>query len=72
LAIPKARRQVGNESGGTGYANLEVQDWVTAKENYRWSLLKVNNRTEDDFERGIAWSRALGLTGTNFDAAPGR
>jgi len=61
-------KQVGNESGGTGYANLEVQDWGDANENYRWFLLKVNNRTEDDFARGIAWSKALGITGTNFDA----
>src|SRR5688572_15897572 len=64
---PESPKQVGNESGGTGYANLEVQNWGDSKENYRWFLLKVNNRTEDDFERGIAWSKALGLTGTNFD-----
>jgi hypothetical protein len=65
---PESPKQVGNESGGTGYVNLEMQDWGDNKENYRWFLLKVNNRTEDDFERGLAWSKTLGLTGTNFDA----
>jgi hypothetical protein len=65
---PESPKQVGNESGGTGYANLEVRDWGADPESYRWFLLKVNNRTEDDFAGGIAWCRALGLTGTNFDA----
>src|SRR5690606_13453183 len=65
---PESPKQVGNQSGGTGYANLEVRDWGDSRENYRWFLLKVNNRTEDRFARAIEWAKTLGLTGTNFDA----
>ena len=62
---PESPKNVG---GGNGYANLEVQDYGDAPDSYRWFLLKANNRTEDDFTRGIAWSKALALTGASFDA----
>lgn len=64
---PESPKQVGNESGGTGYANLEVQNYGDNPENYRWFLLPVNNRTADDFTQGIAVCKALSLTGAPLD-----
>ena len=38
---PESPKQVGTESGGTGYANLEVQDYGDSKESYRWVFLQA-------------------------------
>jgi hypothetical protein len=65
---PESPKQV----GPNGYVNLEVQNYGDVPENYRWFLLKVNNRTEDDFAGGIDWCKTLGLTGTNFLAQAAR
>ena len=65
---PESPKQVGNESGGTGYANLEVRNYGDDEESYRWFLLLVNNRAADDFAQAIAWCKTLSLTGTNLDA----
>jgi hypothetical protein len=66
---PESPKQVGNESGGTGYANLAVQDYGNDKESYRWFLLSVNNRTTDDYTQGITHCKTFSLAaGTNFDA----
>jgi hypothetical protein len=64
---PENPKQVGNESGGTGYANLEVQNYGNDPEAYRWFLLKVNNREQDDFSRGIAFAQLFSLSGTSFE-----
>jgi len=61
---PLSPKQVGNESGGTGYANLELQNYGESAENYRWFFLLVNNRTADDFSGAIAVSKMFGLNGT--------
>jgi hypothetical protein len=55
----------------TAYANLEVQDYGSLPESYRWFLLKVNNRTEDDYARIMEWARVMGLPPASFqNAAP--
>jgi hypothetical protein len=64
---PESPKLVGNESGGTGYANLEMRDYGNNKESYRWFLLQVNNRTADDSSKAIAVSKALALTGPSLD-----
>ena len=66
---PEAPKAVGNESGGTGYANLEVQDYGASQENYRWMFLPVNNRTADDFMAVTNFARTFSLTGTNLEAS---
>jgi hypothetical protein len=65
---PESPKQVGNESGGTGYDNLEVTDYGNNPEAYRWFLLLVNNREADDYSRGIAWCKSLGASSTSFEA----
>jgi len=65
---PESPKQVGTESGGTGYANLEVQNYGDAKESYRWFLLQANNGTVDDYSQGMALCKTFSLTGTNLDA----
>jgi hypothetical protein len=65
---PESPKRVGNESGGTGFANLEVQDYGDNKESYRWMFLLVNNRSSDDYTQAIKFAKTFSLTGTNFDA----
>src|SRR5262249_31888570 len=65
---PESPKPVGNENGGTGYANLEVQNYGDNPESYRWFLLKVNNRAADDFTQGIALCKTFSLTGATLDA----
>ena len=66
---PEAPKAVGNESGGTGYANLELQDYGANQENYRWLFLPVNNRTQDDFTAVTNFARTFSLAGTNLEAS---
>ncbi|HXJ55470.1 MAG TPA: lamin tail domain-containing protein [Verrucomicrobiae bacterium] len=65
---PENPKNVGNESTGTGYANLEVANYGNNPEAYRWFLLKVNDREQDDFSRGIAFCQLFSLAGTAFEA----
>jgi hypothetical protein len=60
---PESPKAVGNESGGTGYANLEVQNWGDSKESYRWFFLQNNRRTADEYSQIIAVAKTLSLTG---------
>ncbi len=69
---PEAPKAVGNESGGTGYANLEVQDYGANPENYRWLFLAVNNRTADDFTVVTNFARTFSQTGASFEASARR
>jgi hypothetical protein len=59
---PESPKQVGNEGGGTGYINLEVQNYGDNKESYRWMFLQNNRRTADDYARIIALGKIFGLT----------
>jgi hypothetical protein len=61
---PESPKQVGNESGGTGYANLEVQSYGDNQESYRWFFLQNNRRTADDYTRAIALAKTFSLSGT--------
>jgi hypothetical protein len=61
---PESPKAVGNESGGTGYANLEMQNYGDNKESYRWFLLQNNRRTPDDYTEAIVTAKTLSLTGT--------
>lgn len=61
---PESPKQVGNESGGTGYANLEVQNYGDNKESYRWFLLQNNRRTADEYSEAVASAKTFSLTGT--------
>jgi len=60
---PESPKAVGNESGGTGYANLEVQNYGDNKESYRWFLLQNNRRTADEYSQVIALAKTLSLSG---------
>jgi hypothetical protein len=60
---PESPKAVGNESGGTGYANLEVQNYGDNKESYRWMFLQNNRRTPDDYSQIIAVAKTLSLSG---------
>jgi hypothetical protein len=64
---PESVKQPGNEGGGTGYANLEVQDYGDAKENYRWVFLQANRRTADNYSPVISVAKTFSLTGPAFD-----
>lgn len=64
---PEGLKQVGNESGGTGFANLEVMDYGDDKESYRWFTLASNHRDEDDFTGVMNWCKTLSLVSTNLD-----
>lgn len=53
---------------GNGFINLDIKDYGTDKETYRWWLLHANNRTTDDYSHIIPMCQAFSLTGTNLDA----
>ena len=63
---PESPKAVGNEGGGTGYANLEVQNYGDNKESYRWMFLQNNRRTHDDYSGVIAVAKTLSLTGVTL------
>jgi len=69
---PEGTKQVGNDTGGTGYANLEVQDYGDVPESYRWFWLHVNNREADDYTQAIALCETFSLNGASFDAQASR
>jgi hypothetical protein len=52
---------------GSGYVNVDLADYGTDPETYRWTLLQSNNRTGNDYTRIIAMSQTFSLTGTNLD-----
>jgi hypothetical protein len=64
---PESPKQVGNEGGGTGYINLEVQNYGDNKESYRWMFLQNNRRTADDYARLIAMAKVFSQTGLAFE-----
>ena len=63
---PESPKLPGNESGGTGYANLEVQDWGNNQEAYRWTALQLMNRDEDDYSGLIALEKLFSQNGATF------
>jgi hypothetical protein len=65
---PESHKQVGNESGGTAYHNLEVQNYGDNKENYRWMFLQSSRRSADDYTEMINVAKTFSLSGANFDA----
>jgi len=64
---PESPKAVGNEIGGTGYANLEVQNYGDNKESYRWMFLQNNRRTADDYSGAIAAAKTLSLSGITLN-----
>jgi hypothetical protein len=63
---PESPKAVGNESGGTSYANLEVQNYGDNNESYRWMFLQNNRRTADDYSGVIAVAKTLSLSGVTL------
>lgn len=63
---PESPKLPGNEGGGTGYANLEVQNWGDNKEAYRWTALELMNRDEDDYAGVIALEKLFSQSGATF------
>ncbi|MDB6110509.1 MAG: spore coat protein CotH, partial [Pedosphaera sp.] len=53
---------------GAGLVNVDLADYGTNTETYRWSLLQSNNRSGEDYSRIIAMSQTFSLTGTTLDA----
>jgi hypothetical protein len=64
---PENPKQVGNEAGGTGYANLEMQNYGDDRESYRWFLLQVNRRTADDYARAMTAAQTFSLPSPAFE-----
>ena len=65
---PESPKRPGNEGGGTGYLNLEVQDYGGDKEAYRWMMLQTKSRDRDEYSRVIALSKLFSKTGAAFAA----
>ncbi|MDB6035055.1 MAG: spore coat protein CotH, partial [Verrucomicrobiales bacterium] len=65
---PESVKLPGNESGGTGYVNLEVQNYGDSKESYRWVFLQANQRTADNYDAAIGLGKTFSLTGAALDA----
>ena len=63
---PESPKLPGNEGSGTGYTNLELQNWGNDKEAYRWNALQVMHRDEDDFTGLIALEKLFSQTGAAF------
>jgi hypothetical protein len=64
---PESHKQVGNDSGGTAYHNLEVQNYGDNKESYRWMFLQVTRRSADDYAEMINVAKTFSLSGATFD-----
>ena len=45
---PTSQKLPGNESGGTGYLNIDLGNYGNDKEAYRWFLLQTMRRGADD------------------------
>lgn len=58
--------------GGSGYVNLDIQNYGDNKENYRWIFLISNNRERDDYSEIIQLGKAFSLSGAALDAASQR
>ncbi len=65
---PESPKKPGNEGAGTGYANLEMQDWGNDKEAYRWNTLQLMHRDEDEFSRLITLEKLFSQNGAAFAA----
>ncbi|HWB07269.1 MAG TPA: lamin tail domain-containing protein [Verrucomicrobiales bacterium] len=65
---PTSPKLPGNEGGGTGYLNIDLGDYGTNKEAYRWYMLLTMNRDTDDYSRVIPFCRMFALNGAAFDA----
>ncbi len=65
---PESPKLPGNEGGGTGFANLEVQDYGNDKEAYRWTALQLMNRDADNFAGLVALEKLFSQTGATFAA----
>lgn len=63
---PESPKLPPNESGSSGYANLEVQDYGNEKEAYRWSALQLMHRDEDDYSGIIAFEKLFSQNGASF------
>ncbi len=64
---PASQKLPGNEGAGTGYLSIDLGDYGTDKEAYRWFMLQTMNREKDDYSLVIPFSRMFALTGTAFD-----
>jgi hypothetical protein len=69
---PESRKLPGNESGGTGATNLELQGYGDGKEAYRWNALQAMHRDEDDYTGLIAFEKMFGQTGATFATTAGQ
>jgi hypothetical protein len=63
---PESPKQPGNESGGTGYASLELQDYGNDPEAYRWNQFQAMHRSDDDYTSIIAVEKLFSQSGATF------
>ena len=63
---PESPKQPGNESGGTSYANLELQDYGSDQEAYRWNQLQAMHRSVDDYTKVIVVEKMFSQSGPAF------
>lgn len=64
---PESPKRPGNEGGGTGFNNLEITDYGTDREAYRWMMLQNRNRDRDEYDGAIALCRMFARSGSAFD-----
>ncbi|MDB6070159.1 MAG: CotH protein [Verrucomicrobiales bacterium] len=65
---PESVKLPGNEGSGTGYNNVELADFGTNQEAYRWTMLQSKDRDQDDYSAAVGMSRMFAKTGLAFDA----
>ena len=64
---PTSQKMPGNEGGGTGYLNIDLGNYGTSKEAYRWFMLQTMGRDQDDYSRVIPFCQMFALNGAAFD-----
>jgi hypothetical protein len=64
---PTSQKLPGNESGGTGYLNIDLGNYGNDKEAYRWFLLQTMRRGADDYSLVVPFSQMFSLNGAAFD-----
>ena len=69
---PESPKLPGNESAGTGYNNLELQDYGNNQEAYRWNALQAMHRDEDDYSALIVVEKMFSQNGAAFAATAGQ
>jgi hypothetical protein len=66
---PASPKLPGNEGSGTGYLNIDLGNYGTDKEIYRWFMLQTMGRDRDDYTASLPFTQMFSLTGTAFDTA---